>query len=180
MLTGASAAVYLVPLTLDVGTPFNHPEEITALGRSVGEHLAAVEGLVRAVGGALPAAPSLWAGRKTPTPAHSTGTVPDEGLVAGRGSRGWRAARTGCWRCCGTATPQRSAMPAGFDPSGPRTAADVPVSDLVFRAAVGRRVRMVSWRAYQQTAVDVAGQIRRCWSRRTLSCARRRVHPEAR
>lgn len=80
VLTGAPAAVYLVPLTLDVSTPFNHPEEITALGRSVGEHLAAVEDAVRTVGGVLPAAPSLWARRKTPTPPPST--VPGDGWAA--------------------------------------------------------------------------------------------------
>lgn len=67
-LTGMPAAVYLVPLTLDVGTPFNHPEEITVLGRGVGEHLAGLETAVRAVGGALPPAPSLWARRKAPAP----------------------------------------------------------------------------------------------------------------
>jgi len=67
-LTGTPTAVYLVPLTLDVGTPFNHPEEITALGRGVGEHLASLDSTVRAVGGTLPAAPSLWARRKASTP----------------------------------------------------------------------------------------------------------------
>ncbi|EGX60635.1 MULTISPECIES: hypothetical protein [Streptomyces] len=75
-LTGVPAAVYLVPLTLDVGTPFNHPEEITALGRSIGEHLAGLESAVRAAGGALPPAPSLWARRKTPAPAHGAGGGP--------------------------------------------------------------------------------------------------------
>ena len=67
-LTGIPAAVYLVPLTVDVGTPFNHPEELTALGRNVGEHLAALEEQVRLPGGFLPAAPSLWARRKRPGP----------------------------------------------------------------------------------------------------------------
>ncbi|WP_037905371.1 hypothetical protein [Actinacidiphila yeochonensis] len=78
-LTGVPAAVYLVPLTLDVGTPFNHPEEITALGRGVGEHLAGLETAVRAVGGALPPAPSLWARRKAPTPPVGADGGPEEG-----------------------------------------------------------------------------------------------------
>ncbi|MFG2425232.1 hypothetical protein ACGFWD_40270 [Streptomyces sp. NPDC048448] len=67
-LTGTPAAVYLVPLTLDVGTPFNHPEELTALGRDVADHLATLEEQVRQVGGVLPTAPSLWARRKRPGP----------------------------------------------------------------------------------------------------------------
>ncbi|MEU9270087.1 hypothetical protein AB0E04_32190 [Streptomyces sp. NPDC048251] len=79
-LTGVPAGVYLVPLTLDVGTPFNHPEEITALGRGVGEHLAGLEAAVRAVGGALPPAPSLWARRKAPAPPFGAGGGPEEGL----------------------------------------------------------------------------------------------------
>lgn len=78
-LTGVPAAVYLVPLTLDVGTPFNHPEEITALGRGVGEHLAGLETAVRAVGGALPPAPSLWARRKAPAPPLGADDGPEEG-----------------------------------------------------------------------------------------------------
>ncbi|MCX4581153.1 phosphoribosyltransferase family protein [Streptomyces sp. NBC_01571] len=49
--------------------------------------------------------------------------------------------------------------------SDPRLPADsapvpVPVCDLVFSAADGRRARMVSWRAYQVMAADVAAQIR--------------------
>ncbi|MFH8802716.1 hypothetical protein ACH4F6_24405 [Streptomyces sp. NPDC017936] len=64
VLVGAPAAVYLAPLTFDVGTPFNHPEEITALGRTVEEHLWLMEDLVRAPGGRMPAAASLWARRK--------------------------------------------------------------------------------------------------------------------
>ncbi|MFD9281046.1 phosphoribosyltransferase family protein [Streptomyces mirabilis] len=40
------------------------------------------------------------------------------------------------------------------DLSGP-----VPTSDLVFTAAGGRRAQMVSWRAYQVMAADVASQI---------------------
>ncbi|NJQ04023.1 hypothetical protein [Streptomyces lonarensis] len=72
-LTGDPAAVYLVPLTLDVGTPFNHPEEITAVGHDVGAHLAALDSVVRAVGGVLPPAPSLWARRKSPAPSKAAG-----------------------------------------------------------------------------------------------------------
>ncbi|MCX4763629.1 hypothetical protein OG562_22225 [Streptomyces sp. NBC_01275] len=64
VLDGGPTAVYLASLTFDVGTPFNHPEEITALGRNVNEHLDLIEELVRAPGGNLPSAMSLWARRK--------------------------------------------------------------------------------------------------------------------
>ncbi|MCX4682156.1 phosphoribosyltransferase [Streptomyces sp. NBC_01433] len=47
------------------------------------------------------------------------------------------------------------------DRPSPHTSAEVPVDELVFTAAAGRRARMVSWLAYQQMAADVAGQIRR-------------------
>ncbi|MFD7817722.1 hypothetical protein ACFV6E_33150 [Streptomyces sp. NPDC059785] len=72
VLAGEPAAVYLVPLTFDVGTPFNHPEEITALGRSVAEHLGRMEDLVRALGGSMPSATSLWARRKRPSAADGS------------------------------------------------------------------------------------------------------------
>ncbi|WP_103528871.1 hypothetical protein [Streptomyces sp. SM12] len=73
ILTGAPAAVYLVPLTLDVGTPFNHPEEIPAVSQDIGAHLANLESTVRAVGRVLPPAPSLWARRKSPAPPVAAG-----------------------------------------------------------------------------------------------------------
>jgi hypothetical protein len=65
-LSGRPEAVYLAALTLDVGTPLNHPEEITALGRDVAAHVADIAGLVRSPGGLLPPAPSMWARRKRP------------------------------------------------------------------------------------------------------------------
>jgi hypothetical protein len=65
-LSGRPEAVYLAALTLDVGTPLNHPEEITALGVDVAAHLADITGLVRSPGGLLPPAPSMWARRKRP------------------------------------------------------------------------------------------------------------------
>lgn len=86
-LTGAPAGVYLVPLTLDVGTPFNHPEEITALGREVGDHLAELERQVRGVGGMLPAAPSLWARRKRPDPPPGTAPADAFARVSGGSDR---------------------------------------------------------------------------------------------
>jgi hypothetical protein len=70
MLAGQPEAVYLAALTLDVGTPLNHPEEVTVLGRSVAgqmEHLAGPGGLARSPGGLLPPAPSMWARRKRPS-----------------------------------------------------------------------------------------------------------------
>jgi hypothetical protein len=85
-LTGTPAGVYLVPLTLDVGTPFNHPEEITALGRGVAEHLAALEEQVRLPGGLLPPAPSLWARRKRTVPPGG-GTPEALARVAGGSDR---------------------------------------------------------------------------------------------
>ena len=63
-LRGTPAAIRLVTLTFDIGTPFNHPEEITCLGTSVGEHLDQIERLVRASDGSLPPAASFWARRK--------------------------------------------------------------------------------------------------------------------
>ena len=117
-LTGTPAAVYLVPLTLDVGTPFNHPEEITVLGRGVAEHLAGLETTVRAVGGALPPAPSLWARRKTPTPtpgARSGPEVPPGGEAFAGGGRLGPAA--------GAAVgPVRPGDPPCLTSSHPRTA----------------------------------------------------------
>jgi len=65
-LSGRPEAVYLAALTLDVGTPLNHPEEITALGRDVAAHMAGIAGLVRSPGGLLPPAASMWARRKRP------------------------------------------------------------------------------------------------------------------
>ncbi|MGH3246571.1 MAG: hypothetical protein ACRDOI_10225 [Trebonia sp.] len=66
-LAGRPAAVYLAALTLDVGTPLNHPEEITALGRNVADHMADITTLARSPRGLLPPAPSMWARRKRPS-----------------------------------------------------------------------------------------------------------------
>ncbi len=66
-LSGTPVEVYLVPLTFDVGTPFNHPDEVRRSGLSMAQHLHVLENLVRAPGGQLPAATSLWARRKRPT-----------------------------------------------------------------------------------------------------------------
>jgi hypothetical protein len=64
LLAGDPAATYLVSMTLDLGTPYNHPEEMVWDGRSVDQHLQAVEAVVRSAAGALPVAPSYWARRK--------------------------------------------------------------------------------------------------------------------
>ena len=63
-LTGVPEAVYLVPFSLDVGTPVNHPQEVTVLGRTVAGHMEYVTRLARAPGGQLPPAFSMWARRK--------------------------------------------------------------------------------------------------------------------
>ncbi|WP_103528872.1 phosphoribosyltransferase family protein [Streptomyces sp. SM12] len=55
------------------------------------------------------------------------------------------------------------------DHPGQRTGAEVLTSDLVFTGAADRRARMVSWRAYQQMVSDVAGQIRRAHSDRSVT-----------
>jgi hypothetical protein len=47
-----------------VGTPVNHPEEVTVLGRTVAGHMEYVTRLARAPGGQLPPAFSMWARRK--------------------------------------------------------------------------------------------------------------------
>jgi hypothetical protein len=63
-LTGTPEAVYLAALTLDVGTPVNHPEEVTSLGRTVAGHMGYITTLARTPSGRLPSAASLWARRK--------------------------------------------------------------------------------------------------------------------
>jgi hypothetical protein len=74
-IDGDPVAVYLVTMSFDVGTPFNHPEEILASGRTVTGQLDLMESLVREPGGMLPAATSLWVRRKQPPPGESTNSA---------------------------------------------------------------------------------------------------------
>jgi len=63
-LIGQPAAIYLVSTTLDVGTPYNHPEEMLWDGLTTSERLAQTESNLRSVAGRLPIAASHWARSK--------------------------------------------------------------------------------------------------------------------
>ena len=71
-LSGTPAAVHLASLTVDLGTPVNHPEEMTWDGRSVDEHLRRLERLARDCDGQLPAGFSFWARRKSEVPSGTS------------------------------------------------------------------------------------------------------------
>ncbi|MFJ6701066.1 hypothetical protein ACIQM4_34125 [Streptomyces sp. NPDC091272] len=63
-LRGTPEAVYLVALTMSVGSLFNHAGEVVTEERSAAAYQQAMEHEMRRLGGVLPPAPSMWARRE--------------------------------------------------------------------------------------------------------------------
>lgn len=61
-----SLETHLCAMTIDLGTPFNHPEELSPDLSHVHEAIDRLEHLARSVDGRLPSALSFWARRKQP------------------------------------------------------------------------------------------------------------------
>ncbi|RPK27810.1 hypothetical protein [Paenibacillus xylanexedens] len=58
--------IYFVPMTLDIGTIYNHPEELTSQGMTINECIDQIESYAREIDGSLPVARSYWAIKKLP------------------------------------------------------------------------------------------------------------------
>jgi hypothetical protein len=83
MLVTEPQYAYLAALTIDLGTPLNHPAEMTWDGRSPGEHIEYLSRLGRSCDGRLPPLLSFWACRRA-YPA-ATGDADSDYLAARAG-----------------------------------------------------------------------------------------------
>ncbi|MBJ6360565.1 hypothetical protein ACFOQM_04470 [Paenibacillus sp. GCM10012307] len=64
LLMNTSDPIHFVPLTLDIGTIYNHPEELTSQGMPINECIDQIEQFARGIDGYLPVARSYWAIKK--------------------------------------------------------------------------------------------------------------------